>query len=1046
MKILDSVLFGKGATTNIVGVQYVKRARDSEAEGPEVVKIYRRDKDGVHVEDRPFHPFIHLSDIDLLAGARRASFKVRRLEGDNYYKYIVVFESWNSMWNGLRAIKDNLRTKEKKVKEVYAIFNPEQQYLMQSGETMFKGMQFNDVSRLNLDIEAYASKKTESGASFPQASRKKDVIFIISLSDNNGWGRKLYLADGKAAQISPSENEIAYETEAELLAGMVDIIQTRDPDVIVGHNLFGFDLPYIETRCKLHNVEFAIGRDGSVPETWESGKKFAERQVTFQQFRIAGRAIIDTYFEALSFDIFKRDLPGYGLKEVAKYFDFAAEDREYIPGDQIATTWDDDPERVLKYAMDDVLETGLIAEHLGASTFYLTQMVPMDYQKVALSGTASKIEALLTREYIKRLHSLPAAENGRQEVGGYTDIFHTGRIEKVIYADVESLYPSIMLAYDIKPDGDALDVFQYILRLLKDLRFEAKDAMNRCEKGSQEYNALDAKQSAYKAVINSFFGILGFLHSIWNDFSEADRVTTTGQGLLKMMIDIMIGDGGDVTESDTDGILGPPPPFAVYGGPSVLESIRKDAPKFTFSDENAAKILSGEKRTTLRTRKASTGFYLLGDTDQLIHCEYLGNLDVNQADAIVGNVIETEAFGPDGPLYSHTREFLAGIRKLHLHRIQIAIDDEQYVNSMTDRMPEGITVGFDGRADVLLSYKKKNYALLEPGKAKAKIKGGSLISRMYEPFGKVFVGDVIRGLLNNDVLSIHRAYRDIHQKVITSNWTPEEFSKTATIKDSMKVYTDKINAGVGNGGRNRSAIYELAIKRETETGQKAEPGDRITCYVAGDEKAYKVRAFEASKLSSDWTQGDENTNHYLARLKTFAKKFEVFFNAEDFKKVFSEVYDADYPYDKIRITTKRIERIPIPIIVAGSRTITDPFWMERAFAGAAFLKKISDKGVGYTPGVIISGGAKGADHLGEEWAKRNGVEVVRMPADWDQYGKSAGPIRNAEMLKYAQEWSLRNNGGPPGCIVVWDGESRGSAHMASIAKKANFQVHVSHLV
>lgn len=50
---------------------------------------------------------------------------------------------------------------------------------------------------------------------------------------------------------------------------------------------------------------------------------------------------------------------------------------------------------------------------------------------------------------------------------------------------------------------------------------------------------------------------------------------------------------------------------------------------------------------------------------------------------------------------------------------------------------------------------------------------------------------------------------------------------------------------------------------------------------------------------------------------------------------------------------------------------------------------------------VVSGGASGADKCGEEWARRNGVPVRRFNADWEKYGKKAGPMRNKQMAKYA---------------------------------------------
>ncbi|MEM0964247.1 MAG: 3'-5' exonuclease, partial [Bacteroidota bacterium] len=291
-------------------------------------------------------------------------------------------------------------------------------------------------------------------------------------------------------------------TEAEVLRETLDLVKERDPDVIEGHNIQGFDFAYLFERCRRHGIPVDLGRDGSAPRTFPTSMRFAERQVAFEAVEIAGRHVVDTLHQTMAFDVFARDLPNYTLKGVARYFGFAPEGRTYVPGDQIARVWDTDPTRLMAYAIDDATETERIARRLSGSTFYLAQMVPMPYGQAARTGPAAKIESLFVRGYLHARHSLPRAEYGSQVVGGYTDVFVTGVVGPVVYADVESLYPSIMLSYGVQPKGDVLGLFPRLLRRLTDLRFEAKAAMRATE--ADERAELDARQTAYKNVINCF--------------------------------------------------------------------------------------------------------------------------------------------------------------------------------------------------------------------------------------------------------------------------------------------------------------------------------------------------------------------------------------------------------------------------------------------------------------------------------------------------------------------------------------------------------------
>lgn len=81
--------------------------------------------------------------------------------------------------------------------------------------------------------------------------------------------------------------------------------------------------------------------------------------------------------------------------------------------------------------------------------------------------------------------------------------------------------------------------------------------------------------------------------------------------------------------------------------------------------------------------------------------------------------------------------------------------------------------------------------------------------------------------------------------------------------------------------------------------------------------------------------------------------------------------------------------------------------------------------------VIISGTARGADQLGEKYAKEKGYKIIRMPADWDKYGKRAGYIRNEEMAKIGDS-----------AVLFWDGISPGTKHMRDLALRYKLIIRI----
>ncbi|WP_412068226.1 DNA polymerase domain-containing protein [Rubrivirga sp. IMCC43871] len=468
----DALLYGHDPAEGLVALHPV---------GPATMRLYRRSGGEVTTEDVRVHPFVFLSDIELLKGFPRDRFQFQELAGPGYYRFAVAFPDRGAYFDALRHVQRATGSEKTRPDEVYTPGGPEQQYLMQTGRTLFKGMAFEDLRRLQLDLEVY------SRDGFPQATTPEHRIILVALSDSTGWQR-LVGAPGM------SEEDVLRETLA--------LVKERDPDVIEGHNIFGFDLPYLFERCRRHGIPADLGRDGSTPRSFPSSMRFAERQLEFDAVEIAGRHVIDTLHLLMAFDVTRRNLPNYTLKGAARYFGFAPEGRTYVPGDEIAEVWDTDPTRLMEYAIDDATETERLAAHLSGSTFYLTQMVPMSYGQGARTGPAAKIESLFVRGYLHARHALPRAEFGSQVVGGYTDVFVTGVVGPVVYADVESLYPSIMLNYDVQPKGDALGLFPRLLRRLTDLRFETKDAMR--DTSGDDRDELDARQSAYKIVINCF--------------------------------------------------------------------------------------------------------------------------------------------------------------------------------------------------------------------------------------------------------------------------------------------------------------------------------------------------------------------------------------------------------------------------------------------------------------------------------------------------------------------------------------------------------------
>ncbi|MBI4161717.1 MAG: DNA polymerase II, partial [Acidobacteria bacterium] len=417
--------------------------------------------------------------------------------------------------------------------------DPVHQFLLHTGKTSFLGMQYRNLRRLQLDIETY----TGEGFDFPSAARPSDRIIAVALCDSTGWEKVV------------SGRDLA---EPDLLAAMVEAVRSRDPDVIEGHNLFRFDLEYIETRARRHRVKLALGRDGSVLRGHPSRLQIAERAITYRKYEIAGRHIIDTWILAQHFDVSDRSLPGYGLKDIARHFGVAPPDRTYVPSARISHCFDHEPDRLMAYALDDVRETRAIADLLSPAYFTQAQIFPFGYQNVVLRGSATKIDSLFLREYLHRGKSIPGPWMGREIAGGHVEIQNPGIRSNVLHCDVTSLYPSIMMAFKYYPQKDWVGVLPALLKDLTEFRVQAKRLARDCPPGDERVT-LEALQSTFKVLINSFYGYLGFAQGHFNDFEAANLVTAKGRELIRQIMEELESRGAQVLEVDTDGIYFVPP-------------------------------------------------------------------------------------------------------------------------------------------------------------------------------------------------------------------------------------------------------------------------------------------------------------------------------------------------------------------------------------------------------------------------------------------------------------------------------------------------------
>ncbi|MCC6484343.1 MAG: DNA polymerase [Armatimonadetes bacterium] len=485
-----------------------------------VALLYRRINDELEVDEVPWRPWL-LSAQQL----SEAPGDVTHLDGTGH--------CWLYQFDG----EDDFHSARDALREAHAgiVAYPslQRQFLISTGITFFKGMAFDGPRRMQIDIETNALGPRSPGAK----------CLMVAVSDNRGF------------------QEAVAGDEPEIFERLNAIIAERDPDIIEGHNFYSFDMPFLAARAEACGAEMRWGRDLSLPcFGQERNMPFGGITRPYIPVHIQGRSIIDTLLGVQRYDVARGELTSHGLKDVAIQLGIAPEDRVYLDAKNMERLWREDPERVKAYALQDVYETGELARIVMPPDFYVSQMVPDTYQANATGGTGEKINLLLVREYLRQRRALPVPKPGRTVTGGYTELKRTGLIERVVKADVESLYPSLMLSRNIAPSSDTLGVFLPLLRELTRRRLDAKARKAATQGAERTY--WDGLQASFKILINSFYGYLG-TNSLFNDPDAAERVTLGGQEIIRAVEAELERTGSSVIEVDTDGVYFQPPREAV---------------------------------------------------------------------------------------------------------------------------------------------------------------------------------------------------------------------------------------------------------------------------------------------------------------------------------------------------------------------------------------------------------------------------------------------------------------------------------------------------
>lgn len=468
-------------------------------------------------------------------------------------------------------------------KEIMAVSSVEQ-FLISSGKRLFKGYEnYNDLLRLTFDLETQGLN--------PQYHR----IEQIGIHTNRGYDKIISI-------IGETEGE-KDKNEADAIETMVAIMSFLKPDVVCGHNSENFDWDFVIVRYeKLTGESFSDMTLKYFAHPIYKKKKDAVLKLGgeveyYKPTVMWGHSVLDSLHAARRAQAIDSSMKSSNLKYVTKYLNLNKPNRVYVPGDKITKTWaitdenafafndndgdwyqisDKSPLKdgyttksgryiVERYLLDDIWETDKVEEKLNESNFLVSKMLPTSFTRACTMGTAGIWKLIILAWYYEQNLVVPATVPSKTFTGGLSRLLKTGYIPNVVKLDYNSLYPSIILTWNILSEVDATHVLPSLLNYVltqrekyKGLKAEAgakadklKEKLKDENLTEKEKNKLkeeiqywksektgnDKKQLPLKILGNSMFGSFGSTNLFPLGSTDAAEMTTCiGRMCLRLMI------------------------------------------------------------------------------------------------------------------------------------------------------------------------------------------------------------------------------------------------------------------------------------------------------------------------------------------------------------------------------------------------------------------------------------------------------------------------------------------------------------------------------
>lgn len=596
-EIIESFLQGSDPQEYIVAVE-------SSYDKPIVTLVINEPNCEKRLEDYPYKPFLWFKEditkelyggkkLKRIEAGKQYGVKIKTLRTWNDegvsperlaygYKYMATCDrSYNSL---IQFFKEGgIDVFHKDYMKSFVMFSPTEQFLIQSGKRLFRGMDdYDDVHRFQFDLE------TEG------LFASKNAIFQIGVRDNKGL-------EGVMETLGETAQE-RRKSERENISKFFKIIDMVKPDIITGYNSENFDWPYLFERAErlgvpITELAITLNRISKIKRKPATLKLGGETE-HYLQTSMYGYSIIDISHAVRRAMAINSEIKSWGLKYITQYSEIAKPNRVYVPGDKINSTWTDKKNKyafnndngdwykitaknplkegytiktgayiVQRYLCDDLWETEQIDYIYNQASFLIAKMLPTTFQRSSTMGTAGQWKLIMAAWSYENGLAIPETQTKREFTGGLSRLLEVGFAKNVYKLDYAALYPKTQLTHGIFPDLDISGVMAGMLTYVVDSRDEFKfktgiekkkakklqeqldankDNMSPAEidslkKQIAEHKALsslyDKKQLPLKILANSWFGSYGAPYIFnWGDTDSAEETTCRGRQYLRLMV------------------------------------------------------------------------------------------------------------------------------------------------------------------------------------------------------------------------------------------------------------------------------------------------------------------------------------------------------------------------------------------------------------------------------------------------------------------------------------------------------------------------------